>query len=66
MAREFDIAKAYRNLGTITAFEATRLSMLKKKIESEERLMTALAQYYDEQADIYFENDMFGFNLDLR
>ncbi len=66
MAKGCELAKAYRNLGTIASFEATRLSMLKKKVESEERLMLAMARYYDEQADIQFENDMFGFDLDLR
>ena len=57
---------AYENMDHIASLEAIRLSLLKSKIESEEKLMQALATYYAEQAEIEFNNEQFGFNLDLR
>ena len=58
--------KAYRSLATITTLEINRLDLLKKKIESEQKLMAALVEYYDEQAEIESQNVMFGFDLSLR
>jgi hypothetical protein len=57
---------AYENMDTTASLEAIRLSLLKSKIESEEKLMKALSTYYAEQADIEFRNERFGFDLDLR
>lgn len=65
MATDLKKASVYRQLATSASLKATHLSMLNKKIESEYKLMIAMSKYYDEQADICFENANFGFNLDL-
>lgn len=62
MAEEKKIsqAKIYRDLAYGASMEASRLTMLKIKINAEIKLLNALSEYYDEISELERSNSYFG------
>lgn len=65
MANERQTAVAYRQLATNTVMEIERLSMLQRSIENDIAMLRNMVEYYDKQALLYEDNEMFGFDLNV-